>query len=252
MLYSDNRKERIMNCLLALLLLLAPHIVWSGDGDGYGITVIRQGSIPDARVLDDALAGFSSGLIEEFLRNFREFSADFPEQFPWNLEITFTHEPSPDGLVCVMAWIWEYTGGAHGNTGTRAFILDQERSVMVEPTSLFVNEQNFTAFATMVKKLLRQELGEDFWIDEGASPSPKNYHSLLPVPDESGAIGAFRVLFPPYQVAPYVFGIHDFTVELRSDSRLDSQNGNPIMVFVGPSHMPENAGVQSESTEGTR
>ena len=227
-----------MNCLLTLLLLLAPDSVWSEDGDGYGISVIRQGSIPASRVLDDALAGYSSGLIEDFLRGFREFSADFPEQFPWNLEITFTYEPSPNGLVCVMAWIWEYTGGAHGNTGTRAFILDRDLDVMVEPTSLFINEQNFTAFATIVKKLLRQELGEDFWIDEGASPSPKNYHSLLPVPDDSGAIGAYRVLFPPYQVAPYVFGIQDITVELRSDSRADSKNGDSVMVFVGSSRMP--------------
>ncbi len=227
-----------MNCLLTLLLLLAPDSVWSEDGDGYGISVIRQGSIPASRVLDDALAGYSSGLIEDFLRGFREFSADFPEQFPWNLEITFTYEPSPNGLVCVMAWIWEYTGGAHGNTVTRAFILDQERSVMIEPTSLFVNDKNFTAFATIVNKLLRQELGEDFWIDEGASPSPKNYHSLLPVPDDSGAIGAYRVLFPPYQVAPYVFGIQDITVELRSDSRADSKNGDSVMVFVGSSRMP--------------
>lgn len=195
-----------MNCLLTIMLLLASDRVWTEEGEGYSIMVTRDGSIPEVPALVEALDGYASSSIEGFMSSFRELTADFPEPMPWNLEISFTHEPSPSGMVCVMAWTWEYSGGAHGNSWTRAFILNRETGELVEPYRLFAGIGEFEVFAGRVMKSLRQELGEDFWIEEGASATPGNYHSLLPVPDESGAVAGYRVVFPPYQVAPYVFG----------------------------------------------
>lgn len=203
-----------MSFCFTVILLLASDRVWTQEGNGFTVTVTHDASIPIVPALEEALSGFASSNIGDFRRNFEEVTADYPEPMPWNLEISFTHEPSPNGMVCVMAWIWQYTGGAHGNTWTMAFIFDEARGAVIEPSTLFHSREEFAAFADIVMKSLKQELGEDFWIEEGAAATPENYHSLLPVPDESGAVGGYRVIFPPYQVAPYVFGPQEVFVPL--------------------------------------
>jgi len=71
-----------------------------------------------------------------------------------------------------------------------------------------------SSFASVVRKNLRQELGEDFWIGDGASPTAENYQCMLPIPDSTGAVWGHRVIFPPYQVAPYVFGPQEVVIPL--------------------------------------
>jgi hypothetical protein len=182
---------------LVLLLLLSPDSVWTEEAPGYTISVIYAEALLENPVLAGLLGEYAEGQTEAFRTNFIDLTSDYPEPMPWNLEISFTHEPSPSGLICALAWIWEYSGGAHGNTWTKAFVFDTGGDSLVAPLSLFPDEVAFSSFASVVRKNLRQELGEDFWIGDGASPTAENYQCMLPIPDSTGAVWGHRVIFPP-------------------------------------------------------
>lgn len=195
-----------MSISLALLLLLSPDSLWTEEAPGYTISVSFAGTLLDDPVLAEHLTEHAWKQTNAFRRAYTEMNSEFPEPMPWNLEIIYTHEPSPSGLVCALAWMWEYSGGAHGNSWTTAFVFDTGGDTLVDPLSLFEGEEAFEAFASEVAKVLRQQIGEDFWIADGASPTAANYRCMLPVPDSTGAVIGHRVLFPPYQVAPYAWG----------------------------------------------
>lgn len=203
-----------MSIPLALFLVLSPDSLWTEEVPGYTISVSYAETLLEYPVLAGLLGEYAEGQADAFRTNFTELTSDYPEPMPWNLEISFTHEPSPEGLVCALAWLWEYSGGAHGNTWTKAFVFDTEGDSLVAPMSFFPDEVAFSSFASVVRKNLRQELGEDFWIGDGASPTAENYQCMLPVPDSTGAVWGHRVIFPPYQVAPYVFGPQEVVIPL--------------------------------------
>ncbi|OPL19606.1 MAG: hypothetical protein AVO35_09840 [Candidatus Aegiribacteria sp. MLS_C] len=193
------------------LMLLAPRASiegsdWAEAGDGYSISVHYSDAAMENRAIGDSLEAYVSKQVPAFRARFDEYSLDDPFMPQWNLEITFTDEPSPDGLVCVMAWTWEYSGGAHGNSWTRAFVYDLELEDFIGPVELLGGEEEFGAFADSVMARLNGILDDEGWIEEGASADPDNYHSLLPLPDGEGGTAGYRVIFPPYQVAAYVFG----------------------------------------------
>lgn len=203
-----------MSFPLVVLLLLSQDSTWTESSSGYTISVSYDGMLLHDPVLAGLLGEYAEGQTGAFRTNFIDLTSDYPEPMPWNLEISFTHEPSPSGLICALAWIWEYSGGAHGNTWTRSFVFDTGGDTLVAPLSLFPDEEAFSLFASVVRKNLRQELGEDFWIEDGASPTAENYQCMLPVPDSAGAVWGHRVIFPPYQVAPYVFGPQEVIIPL--------------------------------------
>jgi hypothetical protein len=53
------------------------------------------------------------------------------------------------------------------------------------------------------------------WIIRGASASPTNYHTVIPVPDVSGELAGYRVYFSPYQVACYACGTQEVYVPVE-------------------------------------
>lgn len=193
------------------LMFLAPQASiegsdWVEAGGGYLISVHYSDAAMENPAIGDSLETYVSKQVSAFRAQFDEYYLDDPFMPYWNLEITFTDEPSPDGLVCVVAWTWEYSGGAHGNSWTRAFLFDEELGDFIGPVELLGGEEEFRAFADSVMERLNGMLDGEGWIEEGASADPDNYHSLLPVPDEEGGTAGYRVIFPPYQVAAYVFG----------------------------------------------
>ncbi len=208
-----------MSCLYSALLLVvagsATDSLWTETGEGYSISVSFPGAALEIPVLADALSEYASGQVRAFRNNYKSVTRDYPEPMDWSLDITFTLEPSPDGLVCLLAWSWEYSGGAHGNSWSVSFIYDIENEVFVEPTDLFRDPSEFAALAESAARILREQLGEDHWIEAGTAPSPENYRCLLPVPDSTGAVAGYSVIFAPYQVAPYVYGPQEVFIPLE-------------------------------------
>ncbi|MFO8184162.1 MAG: hypothetical protein R6U39_08320 [Candidatus Aegiribacteria sp.] len=209
--------------LLAALTAAAPasgtDSVWTESGEGYSITVSCPAAVLEIEAVAEELQRYACGQTAEFRENFREYYSDSFNNVDWNMEINFTHEPSPSGMVCVTAGTWEYSGGAHGNSWTRTFVYDLETDSFPGPVELLGGEEEFRAFAGVVMERLNGMLDHDGWIEEGASASVENYHSLLPVPDETGGIAGYRVMFPPYQVAAYVYGPVEVFVSCSELSR---------------------------------
>jgi hypothetical protein len=177
--------------------------LWADSGHMYTATVEYPQVAYEVPVIGDTLVEFAEGFLEPFFGRLGEVE-DSPA--PWEMEIRFRREPSPDGLVCLMAHIYAYEGGAHGMSWSSSWVYDR-REGFIDPVSMLGDSSDFAAFAAAVRDTLLTRLDSDSsWIVEGTQPEPSNYTALLPLPDSEGGIGGFRVDFSPYQVAPYVFG----------------------------------------------
>jgi hypothetical protein len=183
------------------------------EGPGYAL-MIRYApvafQIPD---MGDSLEAWVEWSAEGFREMVQGGVVLDPEMPDYEFEIVFGHEPSPDGFVCVMADGYEYTGGAHGNSWSRSFVYDIGLGAFVEPLSLVGDSAARAALCSAMADTLRARLGDEgTWIDEGTAPDPQNYNALLPLPDSSGGIGGFRMVFDPYRVAPYAYGEQEVVV----------------------------------------
>ncbi|MCK5115541.1 MAG: DUF4163 domain-containing protein [Candidatus Aegiribacteria sp.] len=196
-------------CCIALLITAQGSLadtLWTENTEYYSISVDYPAVALENEAAGERLEEFASGQIQNFKDSFEEYFKDDPLQMEWNLEINFTHEPSPDGMLCIIAWMWSYTGGVHGNSWTRAFVFDLANYSVIGPVELLGGQTEFETFAEEVMVQLNELLMDEGWIEEGASPTAENYHTVFPVPDENGGIAGYTVLFPPYQVECYAYG----------------------------------------------
>jgi hypothetical protein len=176
---------------------------WADSGHMYSATVEYPRVAYEVPAIGDTLVEFARGFLKPFFGRLGE-ADDSPA--PWEMEIRFRREPSPDGLVCLMAYIYAYEGGAHGMSWSSSWVYDRGEG-FIDPVSMLGDSADFAAFAAAVRDTLLARLDSDSsWIVEGTLPEPSNYTALLPLPDSGGGIGGFRVEFSPYQVAPYVLG----------------------------------------------
>ena len=101
-----------------------------------------------------------------------------------------------------------YTGGAHGNTTTSSYNYDFENKKKIELEDLFAENFDYLKFISdyCIEDIRKQNEDQDYtpdmdWISGGASPDQANFKTFLIT--ENSLI----ILFDPYQVAPYVWGI---------------------------------------------
>ncbi|MEN8209589.1 MAG: RsiV family protein, partial [Candidatus Fermentibacteria bacterium] len=87
-----------------------------------------------------------------------------------------------------------------------AFVFDIDTDSLIGPVELLGGQTDFEAFAEEVLVQLDEQFMDEAWVEDGASPTPENYHTVLPMPNEDGGIAGYAVIFPPYQVACYACG----------------------------------------------
>jgi hypothetical protein len=208
----------MLGCCMALFVAAQCSPVdtlWTEEGDGYWISIRYPEIALENPLVGDRLEEYASGLVEIFRNDFDDtFNPEF-DTIDWSLEITFDQEPSPDGMICVIAWIGTYMGGAHGNAWSESFVLDLGTGSFPGVVELLGGEEEFQAFTERVIRLLHQEVDSGDWVERGAAARPENYHTVIPVPDESGDIAGFTVLFPPYQVECYARGFVEVFVPVE-------------------------------------
>lgn len=198
-----------MSTLLILLALQgAPDTLWTGSGDGWEFSVAFPGTIDEYPELQYILRDYAAGQVEGFREHIGyRIDGDDPFQQGWIMDLNFVHEPSLRGIVSVTAWTWSYTGGAHGNTFTRAFLYSVPERRLIDTVELLGGEERFLSFVWAVVECLQsQEYYDDEWVSRGAGPDPGNYHTVIPVPGEDCGIEGYTVVFPPYQVDCYASG----------------------------------------------
>ena len=103
---------------------------------------------------------------------------------------------------------YSFTGGAHGNTTTSSYNYDFENKKKIELKDLFAENYNYLKFISdyCIEDIRKQNEDQGYtpdmnWISGGASPDQANFKTFLIT--ENSLI----ILFDPYQVAPYAWGI---------------------------------------------
>jgi len=84
-------------------------------GDGWSIVFRYPPEVLEIGALADSLAGHSRTVAAPFRAMLAERS---PGDMDWSFEASYTVEPSPEGLLCILAWMVEYSGGPHGSAWT--------------------------------------------------------------------------------------------------------------------------------------
>jgi hypothetical protein len=167
----------------------------------------------------DLVVGNMTEMKREFASNAEADFADWGEEvdfMTWTIEATMSLPPAPDGMLTAACSWWEYSGGAHGNTGNRLYRFQSEPNsggpvpwVGIGTRDILADSTELVALSALVVDSLVKVLDGDAdmdWIMEGAGPEWSNYELLTPVPDSSGALAGFSIQFPEYSVAPYVSG----------------------------------------------
>jgi hypothetical protein len=116
--------------------------------------------------------------------------------------------------------IYEFSGGAHGNSSIYTFnynVVNQKEITLKDVSN---GDQNFIKkVSDKTRDILKKDLAkraevdlEDFGSEmlySGTEPNEENF-SLFTLPEE----GKITFHFPSYQVAPYVFGASEVTLDL--------------------------------------
>lgn len=150
---------------------------------------------------------------------------------PYDLSLQFTPLVETPRVVAVAADGSSYTGGAHGMPLVERFVwLPQMQQMLAAeqlipdagnwaPVSAYVREQLMTALSSQLdEEALEGDLRAEQlrfrskMIDDGTAPEAKNFARFEPVMNADGSIRALRMVFPPYQVAPYVEGTRTVVV----------------------------------------
>lgn len=166
-------------------------------------------------LVQNEMASKIDWFVSEAESRFDEYGDD-PGYIPWTLDISTGLPWVPEGMLAVSCSWWDYTGGAHGNSGSECWLFgydgeptDSPPWTVIGTEDLLADSAELVALSALVVESLAESLGEfaDMdWIMEGAGPSWSNYGDLMPVPDSTGALAGFDIWFPDYRVAPYAAG----------------------------------------------
>ena len=210
-------EERVM---LAPAVRLVPHS-WLEEDAEYGWSLHAE--VPAAEAADgrplapqyaafntviDSLvrasaAPFQAAVLEDVQAAIDEGRA--PEGVPSSWESSYEVALAKAGIVSILFDVSDYySGAAHPNHTTWAVTWDFDASRAVPLDALFrPGAPYLQALSDYVIPELERKLGPDVdaaWIEEGAGPVPDNFASW------SLTREGIRIVFDPYQVAPYAAG----------------------------------------------
>jgi hypothetical protein len=157
--------------------------------------------------------------IDPFIQSVRDnffqtiSGAFIPAPGPYELDITYEEVKHSDTLVSLVFTVYEFTGGAHGNTATQTYLFDLQNGIPLTLDSLFTDTDAALAVINpLVEADISAKLGDMLdaqWLHDGTGTNPANYQQFA----LDGANLIFY--FPPYQVAPYAAGTQTVSIPLR-------------------------------------
>lgn len=195
----------------------------TGRGEGYSYHIRYPALQAEWRTLDTALRDYATVQKKDFLAaQGGERSANATE---YQLDITFSVARRTDDFVSVLVNGSSYTGGAHPNPLVTSFVLHLSDNKLVTIADLFadpdaalkiLSDESRRQLEGRFEAALRDQVGEGAalapalkdmhdWVERGTEPKSENFAVFLVDGLESKAIG-LTLVFPPYQVAPYVDG----------------------------------------------
>ncbi len=171
-----------------------------------------DGTTADFSAFNRHLADLSRKAGDEAIPD-RKAGAEAPFDQIWTYDQRFTlQRPSPDA-VAVAVKFYGYTGGAHGMSGTTAYLVDLRSGRAVPPGAVFAKGD---AWLTTLVPLVRADLKKQF--DAGKpgfddALEPDKLAKLLREPDHYYyRRGKLELIFDAYVVGPYAAG--PYTVDI--------------------------------------
>lgn len=153
----------------------------------------------------------NQAFIDEITAKGEEVPASFSNM---ELAIEYETKTSPRTITYLFRSA-SYTGGAHGLEVPVTFTFDRTTGTQVKLADLFTSGYlaRLSAIARMDLPGIVGEYKNDTFIQDGTAPTDDNFQTFYLEGD------TLVILFPPYQVAPYVVGTVPLPIEL---SRLNT------------------------------
>jgi hypothetical protein len=203
-----------------------------GHGDGYSYRIHYPALDPKWQALHDALHAYAETQKKDFLA--AQGGERSPNVAEYQLDITFTIARRTDDFTSVLVSGSSFTGGAHPNPLTASFVAHSADNRLVAIGDLFgdetaaikiLSDEARAQLQGRFEAQLREQLGEGDalekalkdmreWVERGTEPRAENFAVYLVDGLDSKAIG-LTLVFPPYQVAPYVDGAPQVEVPAR-------------------------------------
>lgn len=129
-----------------------------------------------------------------------------------------------DRFVSMELNTYYYTGGAHGTPAFKIINFDAQLTKDITLDDLFINDTDYLKVIaphcrnTLIARMDQIDSSKDM-IEEGTDPlRPENYQ-IFEVKKEG-----IEIIFPPYQVAPYVAGAQSVLIPYEKIKSILSQN----------------------------
>ena len=149
--------------------------------------------------------------------------ADLKEQGPpdpdsaagaYTLDLDYEVARNDGAVLALLFTEMTFTGGAHPNHGVHTFNYRMPAARRIRLAEVIDGEPGLQRLSTLAiadlsRHLSAPEQGADpEGIAQGAGPTWSNFDNFLLLPE------AIRLVFPPYQVAAYVFGTQEASIPL--------------------------------------
>lgn len=157
-----------------------------------------------------AITDFIQNTTATFMNYFTTTPLPPTQAAPWELWVDYEVSQYRDWLVSYKFTIYEYTGGAHGNTAFQTFNFDLQNEREILLSDLF-DEAGLTQVSEIAQEQLKETLGDmvdEQWLADGTAPTPENYQNFVFTED------SLVFTFPQYQVAAYAAGPQTVTIPL--------------------------------------
>lgn len=201
--------------LLLCLALLAPGYAVEPETrtiketkPGYTVEVAYP-QFPDAPGLNDLAAQVAQDSLADFHRQREEFEAEgLRSAAPLSVDLGYKVEWDKDNLRVVFFQGYLYLGGAHGMPLLETLAYDLEADKRLSLGDLFREGSDYLKVLSDYSRrsLAGRELTDEDWIARGTEPTPENFSLFYPTSE------GLKLLFAPYQVAPYAAGIPEVVV----------------------------------------
>lgn len=178
-------------------------------------------AIPALKAQFDAEMDKARAAIEDAARDGRQAAKESGFDYnPYSSSMTWSVVTDLPGWLSLSSQVYEFTGGAHGNSGTSGLLWDRAAGRSREPLALFVSKTAFDAalrdrFCALLNKERGKRRGEP--VRPGSTESfdecldPSSLTVLLGSSDRQH-FNRIGIVADPYAAGPYAEGSYEVTL----------------------------------------
>ena len=176
---------------------LIDSVYQSGEWGSYSVRYPVYGN----SYADSLIRSFADSLLSGF-RPTIKYALE--ENMKYGMDVSYKEYFADPGIVSVVFSIYQFTGGAHGNTFMETYVIDSKNNKRLG-LSHFLRGDAFENVKKKVRAKLKEKLGYSESIDDGTT-DPDDFSAFAVTNDK------FIFWFSPYQVASYADGLQEVEI----------------------------------------